>query len=331
MKNTVKIGNKEYGNIWLAPMAGDGDRAFRLMCKEHGADYICSEMVSAKAICYGDKKTPLLAKITPQEMPMAIQIFGSEPSFMADAVKILLENAERDGCMPSAIDINMGCPVHKIVSNNEGSALMKNVPLIEKIVKAVSLASSDVPVTVKMRLGWDSESINVVEAAKAAEQAGANAVCVHARTKAQLYMPGVSIEYIGYVKDSVGIPVIGNGDIFSADDAIRMMQKTNCDGVAIARGALGNPWIFEEICARINNEEFTPPTIAERIDAAKKQLALSIADKGERVAVVESRRYISHYTKGIPGGTKIRAALTSAESVEEIDFILSKLTESNNA
>ncbi len=234
MKRTVTVGDKEYGDLWLAPMAGDGDHAFRSICKKHGADYLCSEMVSAKAICYGDKKTPTLAKITPEEVPMAVQLFGSEPEFMAEAAKKILDDAKKDGVMPSAIDINAGCPVHKIVSNGEGSALMKDLPLLSKIVEKTVLASS-VPVTVKMRLGWDMSSINVVDAAKCVEAAGASAVCVHARTRTQLYAPGVDISYIKKVKDAVKIPVIGNGDIFSAADAINMFEKTGCDGVAIAK------------------------------------------------------------------------------------------------
>lgn len=321
MKNTIKLGEKEYGNIWLAPMAGDGDRAFRLICKDHGADYMCSEMVSAKALCYGDKKTPALAKITSAEVPMAVQIFGSEPDFMARGAEIVIENAKRDGVMPSAIDINMGCPVHKIVSNGEGSALLKNVPLIHEIVSAV-VRAVDIPVTVKLRLGWDSEHINVVEAAKAAEAAGAAAVCVHARTRTQMYSPGVDISYIGKVKAALKIPVIGNGDIFTAEDALTMMRETGCDGVAVARGALGNPWIFDEIKAALRGENFTPPSIAERVAAALKQFELSVADKGERTAVVESRRYLGRYIKGVSGVTKIRAALCRALDADEIRKLL---------
>ena len=325
MKNTVKLGKTEYGNVWLSPMAGDGDRAFRLVCKEHGADYMCSEMVSAKALCYGDKKTPALAKITEEEAPMAVQIFGSEPDFMARGAMIVLENAKKDGVLPSAIDINMGCPVHKIVSNGEGSALMKNVPLIHDIVTAV-VRAVDIPVTVKLRLGWDMEHINVVEAAKAAEDAGAAAVCVHARTRTQMYSPGVDISYIGKVKQALKIPVIGNGDIFCSADAIKMMRETGCDGVAVARGALGNPWIFDEIKAALAGENFTPPSVSERINAALKQFELSVIDKGERTAVVESRRYLGRYIKGTTGVTKIRAALCRASSPDEIRALLASVS-----
>lgn len=325
MEKSILLKNTRYPNIWLSPMAGDGDRAFRLVCRAHGAGYLCSEMVSAKALCYGDKKTPALAKITPEEAPMAVQIFGSEPDFMAEGARIIIENAKKDGVMPSAIDINMGCPVHKIVANGEGSALMKNVPLIEKIVSAVARAV-EVPVTVKMRLGWDAGSINVVEAAKAAEAGGAAAVCVHARTRTQMYAPGVDISHIARVKAAVKIPVIGNGDIFTADDAVRMFKQTGCDGVAVARGALGNPWIFEEISAKISGQPFKAPTVSERIDEALRQLSLSVIDKGERVAVVESRRYIGRYLKGISGASKIRAALCRAESTEEIRAVLASLS-----
>ena len=327
MKNTIRLGEKEYGNIWLAPMAGDGDRAFRLVCKERGADYMCSEMVSAKALCYGDKKTPALARITDAEAPMAVQIFGSEPEFMARGAAIVLENAKKDGVLPSAIDINMGCPVHKIVSNREGSALMKNVRLIHDIVAAV-VAAVDVPVTVKMRLGWDLSSINVVDAAKAAENAGAAAVCVHARTRTQMYSPGVDISYIGKVKAALRIPVIGNGDIFSADDALKMMSQTGCDGIAVARGALGNPWIFDEIKAALSGKAFMPPTIKDRVGAAMRQFELSVADKGERTAVVESRRYLGRYIKGVSGVTKIRAALCRASTADEIRELLGSVIKS---
>lgn len=321
----IRLGNKEYGNIWLAPMAGDGDRAFRRICKEHGADYMCSEMVSAKAICYGDKKTPLLAKITEAERPMAVQLFGSDPEYMARAAKIILENSERDGTPPSAIDINMGCPVNKIVSNGEGSALMKDLPLIGKIVEATVAACGDTPVTVKMRLGWDSASINAPKAARIAEESGAAAICIHARTREQLYAPSADIIKIADVKAAVKIPVIGNGDIFCAADAISMMEKTGCDGVAIARGALGNPWIFDEIRAMQRGEMFIPPSKAERISTALRQLRYAIEDKGEHTATLESRKYLAHYTKGMQGGTKIRAALCTASSIKEIEDILSLL------
>ncbi|MBO4354308.1 MAG: tRNA dihydrouridine synthase DusB [Clostridia bacterium] len=324
MKRTVNIGGKEYGNLWLAPMAGDGDRAFRLVCKRHGAEYMCSEMVSAKAICYGDKKTPALAKITPDEAPMAVQLFGSEPDFMAEAAAKILEYAKKDGVTPSAIDINAGCPVHKIVSNGEGSALMKDLDLLGRIVESTVKASS-VPVTVKMRIGWDLSSINAVEAAKCVEAAGAAAVCVHARTRSQLYSPGVDISQIKKVKDAVKIPVIGNGDIFTAEDAIQMFEQTGCDGVAVARGALGNPWIFEEIRAKLEGTEFRAPTVRERVDTALLQLSIAVKDKGERTAVVESRRYLGHYVKGVIGAAKIRAMLCVASSVEEIASLLEKL------
>ena len=320
----IRLGEKEYPNVWLAPMAGDGDRAFRILCREHGAGYLCSEMVSAKALCYGDKKTPALARITPEEAPMAVQIFGSEPEFMARGAEIIVGNAQKDGVMPSAIDINMGCPVHKVVSNGEGSALMKNVPLIEKIVAAVSRAVG-IPVTVKMRLGWDASSINVVEAAKAAEAGGAAAVCVHARTRTQMYAPGVDISHVAAVKRAVSIPVIGNGDIFSAADAIKMTEVTGCDGVAVARGALGNPWIFEEINGALSGAPFTPPSVSERVKTALRQLELSVIDKGERVAVAESRRYVGRYVKGVVGAAKTREKLCRAQSVREIEELLGEL------
>lgn len=305
------------GKIMLAPMAGVGDYAFRLICKEHGADYMTSEMISAKAICYGDKKTPLLAEITEKEQPMALQLFGSEPFFVAKAADILLEKAAAKGIMPAAIDINMGCPVNKIVSNGEGSALMKAPPLAAQII-AETVKASCVPVTVKIRLGWDKSSINAVEMAKIAEQSGAAAVCIHARTRSMMYTPGTMPEYIREAKRAVSIPVIGNGDIFCAADALEMMAKTGCDSVAVARGALGNPFIFEEIKAAISGEAYTAPTPREKIAAAIRQLETACASKGEKTGVAESRKHISYYTKGMRASSAVRGRLNSIETLDEL-------------
>ena len=303
--------------IMLAPMAGVGDHAFRSICKEYGADYVTSEMISAKAICYGDKKTPLLADITEAEEPMALQLFGSEPFFVAKAADILLEKAAAKGIMPAAIDINMGCPVNKIVSNGEGSALMKNPSLAAAII-AETVKTSSVPVTVKIRLGWDKSDINAVEMAKIAEQNGAAAVCIHARTRSMMYTPGTMPEYIGEAKRAVNIPVIGNGDIFSAADALKMFEMTGCDSVAIARGALGNPFIFREIKAALSGEAYTPSTPREKIAVAIRQLERACADKGEKTGVAESRKHISYYTKGMRASSAIRGRLNSIETLGEL-------------
>ena len=313
--------------IMLAPMAGVGDYAFRMICKKHGADYMTSEMISAKAICYGDKKTPLLAKMTADELPMALQLFGSEPYYIAKAAYTLLEKAAAERIMPAAIDINMGCPVNKIVSNGEGSALMKTPERIGEIVRE-TVKNSCVPVTVKIRLGWDKSSINAAEIAKIAEQNGAAAICVHARTRSMMYTPGTMPEYIAEVKRAVSVPVIGNGDIFCFDDARRMMSETGCDSIAVARGALGNPFIFEEIKAGMAGTPYTPPTPREKIAAALEQLETACADKGERVGVAESRKHISYYTKGMRGSSEIRGRLNGIESLSELRETLLSLAES---
>lgn len=325
MKRTMTIAGKEYGTAWLAPMAGMGDASFRRICKEHGADYMTTEMVSAKALCYGDKKTPFLAAIRGYEAPIAIQIFGSEPETMAKASQILLELSAKNGMLPAAIDVNMGCPMTKVVKNGDGSALMRTPETAAEIVRAMVAVCGEVPVTVKLRLGWDKNSINVVEMAKRMEESGAAALCVHARTRSELYSPGIHPEYIKAVKESVTIPVIGNGDITSAQEAEKMVRETGCDGVAIARGALGNPWLFEEIH---QGENFVPPTKKERLTEALRHFEYMIEDKGERVAVAESRAAIAYYTKGLGGASRVRGQMNTAETAAEIIHILSEYMES---
>ena len=324
MNKMVTIAGKEYGTVFLAPMAGMGDAAFRRMCKEHGADYMTTEMVSAKALCYGDKKTPILAAIQDYEQPIAIQIFGSEPETMARASEILLEFAAKRGISPAAIDVNMGCPMTKVVKCGDGSALMKTPEKAEEIVRAMVRVCGDMPVTVKLRLGWDNESRNVVDMAKRMENSGAAALCIHARTRSEMYTPGIHPEYIRAVKEAVRIPVIGNGDIFSAADAEKMVRETGCDGVAVARGALGNPWLFEEIHL---GESFIPPTKQERIREALRHFRFMIEDKGERVAVAESRAAIAYYTKGLSGSSRVRGTMNTATTAQEIIEILSAYAE----
>lgn len=318
--------------LFLAPLAGVSDRAFRHVCREAGAEYTFSEMVSAKALCYEQKskrvlKTAPLASVYSREMPLAIQLFGCEPDFMAEAAH-MIEECSYKGCTsdtpPAAIDINMGCPVHKVVSNGEGSALLKDPTLASDIVRAVKNAIS-LPVTVKIRIGWDKNSINAVEVAKALEEAGAAAIAVHGRTRMQMYAPGVDRESIARVKDAVKIPVIGNGDIYSAEDALSMLRETGCDGVMIARGALGNPWLFSEIRAALDGETFTPPDLRERLQTALLQVKLMVEEKGERVAIAEARRQVSWYIKGIAGAATARDEVNRATSFEEIEMILSHL------
>lgn len=321
----MKIGNTEIGRVMLAPMAGAADTAFRIICARHGCGYAVTEMISAKAVTYGDKKTSQLAEITKDEAPTACQIFGHEPDVMAKACDILLEEYAKGGVMPVAIDINMGCPVPKIVKNGEGSALMRNLPLAKKIIEAVVKSAGDVPVTVKMRLGWDMGSICVIDLSKIAEDSGAAAICVHARTRSQMYAPSADWSYIKKVKEAVSIPVIGNGDIFSGADAKRMIEETGCDAVAIARGAMGNPWIFEEANAMLEGKVFSPISPAQKIQGAIDHLDLLIKLKGEARAVPESRTHMDKYTKGLYGAPRIRNAVNLAESAEEIKALLRSL------
>ena len=321
----MKIGNTEIGRVMLAPMAGAADTAFRIICARHGCGYAVTEMISAKAVTYGDKKTSQLAEITKDEAPTACQIFGHEPDVMAKACDILLEEYAKGGVMPVAIDINMGCPVPKIVKNGEGSALMRNLPLAKKIIEAVVKSAGDVPVTVKMRLGWDMGSICVTDLAKIAEDSGAAAICVHARTRSQMYSPSADWSYIKKVKEAVSIPVIGNGDVFSGADAKRMIEETGCDAVAIARGAMGNPWIFEEATALLEGKIFSPISPAQKIQGAIDHLDLLIKLKGEARAVPESRAHMDKYTKGLYGAPRIRNAVNLAESAEEIKALLRSL------
>ena len=327
MNKTLTIAGKEYGTVFLAPMAGMGDAAFRRICKEHGADYMTTEMVSAKALCYGDKKTPILAAIREYEKPIAIQIFGSEPETMAKASDILLDFSVKSGIEPAAIDVNMGCPMTKVVKCGDGSALMRTPEKAEEIVRAMVAVCGDMPVTVKLRLGWDDSSRNVVEMAKRLEACGAAAFCIHARTRNEMYSPGIHPEYIKAVKDAVSVPIIGNGDIFCAEDAEKMVRETGCDGVAVARGALGNPWLFEEIHL---GADFIPPSKQERIREALRHFRFMIEEKGERVAVAESRAAIAYYTKGLSGSSRIRGTMNFAATADEIISILSAYAESEN-
>lgn len=333
----IKIGNVDLTHgLALAPLAGVSDRAFRRVCRQCGADFSVSEMVSAKAMCYEQKSrskqersvTGALASVMRDEQPMAVQLFGSEPQFMAEAAR-MLESNDYNGCVsempPAVIDINMGCPVRKIVSNGEGSALMKNIPLAADIVRAMTSAVK-LPVTVKIRAGWDKDSINAVEMARALEDAGAKMICVHARTREQMYEPSADWSVIADVKAAVSIPVFGNGDIFSADDAERMITETGCDGVMIARGAMGNPWIFSEIRALREGRKYTPPTVHERFAMAQRQIEEMVKEKGERVGIAEAKKHLAWYCKGIEGAAAARADVMKAENLNAIKEIIEKLS-----
>ena len=333
--SNIKIGSYTLKHgLFLAPLAGVSDRPFRDICRRHGADYTVSEMVSAKALCYeqltkkSDKiRTAPLASVYTYEMPMAIQLFGSEPEFMARAAS-LIEEMNYLGCesdtAPAAIDINMGCPVHKVVGNGEGSALMKNPKLAGDMVRAVTQAVK-LPVTVKIRAGWDENSKNAPELAKILEDAGASLIAVHGRTRNQMYAPSSDNKIIAEVKKAVSVPVVGNGDIYTADDAIRMLEETGCDGIMIARGALGNPWIFEEITARLEGKGYTMPSKEERLNEALGQIEQMIKEKGELIAVAESRKHLSWYTKGMEGAPRARAEINSAKTLDEMKKTLMSL------
>ena len=322
--------------LMLAPLAGVSDHPFRAICRAQGAEYTVSEMVSAKSLCYekkskkamvGQSKTAPLAEVHADDVPMAVQIFGSEPDFMAEAAAMLADGSYagcRSAARPAAIDINMGCPVHKIVSNGEGGALLRDIPLAGRIVRAVK-AAVRLPVTVKIRIGFDADSICAVEMARELEAAGAAAICVHGRTREQMYRPGVDLEQIAAVKAAVGIPVIGNGDVMSAEDALRMKRETGCDGLMIARGAMGNPWLFAEITAALEGREFTPPTMAERIETALGQMACMIEEKGERVGFAESKKQLAWYIHGVKGAAEARGRLMVATTPGEVADILRAL------
>lgn len=321
----MKIGNVTVGQdgrpiLMLAPMAGFSDLTFRGICRQYGAELTVTEMVSAKALYLGDHKTALLSRLGEGEHPAAVQLFGREPKIMAYAAQKLL-SAENP---PDIIDINMGCPMPKITKNGEGSALMREPGLAAEIVKEVARAIAPLPVTVKIRSGWDERSKNAVELAKMLEAAGAAAITVHGRTREQLYAPPVDLDIIAEVVRAVSIPVIGNGGINSSADAINMLIETGCAGLAIARGAMGRPWIFAEVRAALEGKEFGEPNLRERIQAAIAHLRAMCEDKGER-GVFEARGAITHYIKGMRGAAQARDAICRAGSAAEMEAILLRL------
>ena len=336
---SIKIGEVTLKHgIFLAPMAGFSDYSFRKICRAHGAEYTVSEMVSAKALCYeqlGKKieyRTAPLARVKSDETPMAIQLFGSEPHFVAEAAK-MIESLDYKGCVseiaPNAIDINMGCPMHKIVGNGEGSALMKNPKLAAEIVLATVKALNHTPVTVKIRAGWDNDSKNAPEMAKMLEDAGASLICVHARTREQMYNPGIDVSIIEKVKNAVNIPVVGNGDIYSAADALSMIERTGCDGIMIGRGAIGNPYLFQEIIAGLNKEEYRKPTLAKAIETCIEHINLIRADKGEYTASAEIKKHAAMYIKGVYSAASVRDRIMKTHSTHEIEEILNELKNAN--
>ncbi|MTN16333.1 tRNA dihydrouridine synthase DusB, partial [Turicibacter sanguinis] len=282
----MKIGNVTLDNkVFLSPMAGVTDLPFRLICKEQDCGMLYTEMINAKALCYDDKNTKKMLKIEEEEHPVAVQIFGSDPEFMGGAAEILNEYTNE------ILDINMGCPAPKVIKNGDGSALMKNPKLAEQVLKSV-VKKSKKPVTLKIRKGWDDNSVNAVEIAKIAEASGISALAIHGRTREQYYSGTADWDIIAEIKKNIEIPVIGNGDVFEVEDAINMINKTNCDAIMIGRGAQGNPWIFKRINHYMKTGEILPgPTCEEKINTALKHLKLAVEEHGEYVAVREMRKH----------------------------------------
>lgn len=311
---TIKIGDHVIPKTAaLAPMAGVADRAYRILCKEYGAAALVSEMVSAKGLCYGDPKTNELCTILPEERPMGLQLFGSEPDFMARAVT-LVQKFE-----PDWIDINMGCPVPKVIGTGSGSALMKNIDLAAKVTEA-AVAASDIPVTVKFRTGWDENSINAVEFAVAMQEAGASAVAVHGRTKMQMYSGKADWDIIRQVKKAVSIPVIGNGDVTDFDSCMKMYNETGCDLVMIGRGSYGNPFVFREIDAKSRGIEYIPPTLEERMETMLYHIRLIIKHshgKPPEIAIRDARKHAAWYMSGCYGAASFRARCYQLSSYDE--------------
>lgn len=312
----MKIGNVDLeNNIFLAPMAGITDLPFRLICKENNAGLVYTEMVSSKALLYKDEKTKLLLKTCDKEKPLAVQIFGSDPEAIAYA-------ADFTSKIGQIVDINMGCPAPKVVKNGDGSKLLLNLELVEKIVKAAVNASS-VPVTVKMRIGWDQEHIVAIEAAKIIEKAGASAITVHGRTRSQYYSGSADWDIIKKVKESVNIPVIGNGDIRNCYEAKKALEKSNVDAIMIGRASLGNPWIFKQTVEYLKTGSVLPnPTDEEKLDTIIKHLEMEIEEKGEFIAVREMRKHISAYTKNMKNSSQFRSIINTLESKEEVENAL---------
>lgn len=322
----MKIGDIEISSrsAILAPMAGVADRAFRELCVEYGASYVVSEMVSSKGLTMCDRKSKELLLLSEKERPAAAQIFGSDPEIMAESAKSCL------AYNPDAIDINMGCPAPKIAGNGGGAALSKNPDLAERIMKSVRNAV-DIPVTVKIRLGWDSESINCIEMAQRAERSGIDAITLHGRTRAQMYAPSVDRKMIAEVKKNVNIPLIANGDITDGISAAQMIEETNCDGIMVGRGALGRPWVFSQINAYLEHEVILPePPVSERMRVMVKHIKRICEYKGERVGIREARKHAAWYIKGIKGAASYRQQVGMLESIEQLEELAYKIMIENS-
>ena len=319
MKYTEIGGVKIEKTAALAPMASVADRAYRLMAKEYGAAYVVGEMASCKGLCYNDRKTAELLSVLPEERPMAVQLFGAEPEFMAAAVKI----AEKFS--PDIIDINSGCPMPKIVSGGAGSAIMKTPKLFGELVRA-AVEAAGVPVTVKIRSGWDENSINAVEMAKIAEENGASAVAVHGRTRSQLYSGRADWDVIRAVKQAVKIPVIGNGDVSTPELCREMYEYTGCDLVMVGRGSYGRPWLFRQIREYLETGSYSPdPSPDEKLEIMRRHIGLIVADKGEKVGMKEARRPASWYLKGMQGAAHFRNLCSELTTLEQLERLIEQI------
>jgi len=323
---SVFIGSTEIkASAALAPMAGVADRAFREICKGFGASYLVGEMASSKGLTMGSKKTGELLTVTDGERPMAIQLFGSDPETMARAAYSSLEYR------PDILDINMGCPAPKVAGNGGGSSLMLSPMLAGEIVRAV-VGAVDVPVTVKLRKGWDDEHVNAVELAKICEQNGAAAVTVHGRTRAQMYAPPVDRAVIAEVKRSVSIPVIANGDITSPETALSMYSDTGCDLVMVGRGALGRPWLFSQIAAAVDSLPIPPdPSLEEKMGIMRRHIGLICRYKGEYIGMMEARKHVAWYLKGMRGAARLRSLAGTLTSPAELDALIETVLSSEQA
>lgn len=320
----MNIKNVEFNSIaFLAPMAGMADMAFRELCADYGAGYTVTEMVSSKGLTMGDKKSAMLLTLGERERKAGAQIFGDNPEIMAEAAVKCLE------FKPDIIDINMGCPAPKVAMNGGGASLMKNPLLAGETVRAVSQAV-DIPVTAKIRKGWDDNSVNAVELAEILEKNGAAAIAVHGRTRMQMYSGEVDYDIIRRVKEAVDIPVIGNGDITDVQSAAIMLEKTGCDAIMIGRGALGNPWIFQQINAYLNECRVIPePSLTEKMTVMLAHIKKIIEYKGEYTGIREARHHAGYYTKGLRGGAKFRAEMGSLESFEQLEEITYRIIKEN--
>lgn len=319
----MKIGNVTIETpIFLAPMAGVTDIAFRRVCLKAGAGLATTEMVSSRALLYQDKKSNQLMTLAEDESPSCVQIFGNDPDSMAEAAKIVVD---RTNC--SILDINMGCPTPKIVNNSDGSALMRNPALAGKIAEKVRNAIN-IPITVKFRKGWDSGSVNAVEFAKIMEESGADAITVHGRTRQAMYSGRVDLDIIRDVKDAVSIPVIANGDVFSVDDARRAFNYTGADAVMVGRGAFGNPWLFTQLKAFVNGGEIPSlPSLKSRLEVAHGQILYAAEHKGERVAILEARRHLAWYLKGVRGANFYKEKICHLNSLEELSRTIREISD----